>query len=109
MAHWDTVWTFKTANFTIVLEFGPEDDLDLSWDDDGSVADGLARGTLFAFVARVAVKHNGYTIGEDYLGNCIYNSERDFMGGGYFRDMVCCAIADARRNLANLPTLRKAA
>jgi hypothetical protein len=106
---WDTVWTFRTAQFDIILEFGPEYDLDLSWDENGSVADGLARGTLFAFVARVAVKHNGMTIGEDYLGECIYASERDFMRGGYFRDMVRCAIADARATLAKMPQLRTAA
>ena len=109
MAHWDTVWTFKTANFEVALEFGPDVDLDLSWDDDGSVADGLARGTLFAFVARVAVRHDGCTVGEDYLGGCIYATERDFMTGGYFRDMVRCAVADARRNLAKLPQLRAVA
>lgn len=106
---WDKVWTFKTQRFEIGLEFGPEHDLDLSWDDDGSVRDGLDRGTLFAFIARVYVKCDGATVGEDYLGNCIYANERDFMKGGYLRDMVRCAIADARRHLASRPKLRDAA
>ena len=105
---WDTVWTFNTKSFQVSLEFGPEYDLDLSFDDDGSIREQLERGTLFAFVARVAVKWNGATVGEDYLGGCIYATESDFMRYGYFRDMVRCAIADARRNLANVPKLRAA-
>lgn len=105
---WDTVWTFKTARFEVGLEFGPEDHLDLSWDDDGATRAGLESGALFAFVARIYVKLDGATIGEDYLGGCIYASESDFMRGGYFRDMVRCAVADARRTLANRPHVRAA-
>ena len=106
---WDKVWTFKTKRFEIGLELGPEHDPDLSWDDDNLIRDGLERGTLFAFVARVYVKCDGSTVGEDYLGNCIYANERGFVKDGYLRDMVRCAIADARRNLANRPKLRIAA
>jgi hypothetical protein len=55
------------------------------------------------------VKLDGATVGEDYLGGCVYATERDFMQCGYFRDMVRCAIADARRHLASRPQLRDAA
>ena len=106
---WDKVWTFKTQRFEVGLEFGPENDLYISWDDDGATRAGLANGTLMAFVARVYVKLDGATVGEDYLGNCVYATERDFMQGGYFRDMVRCAIAGARRHLASRPQLRDAA
>jgi len=105
---WDTVWKFKTARFEIGLEFGPDHDIDLSWDDDGTTREGLERGTLFAFTARVYVKLDGATIGEDYLGGCVYASERDFMRDGYFRDMVRCATAEARAHIANVPILRAA-
>lgn len=105
---WDKVWMFKTARFEVGLELGPEHDLDLSWDDDGFVRAGIEAGTLFAFVARVYVKLDGFTIGEDYLGGCVYASERDFMQCGYFRDMVSCAIADARATLVNTPNQRAA-
>jgi hypothetical protein len=106
---WDNAWTFKTKRFEIGLELGPENDLDLSFDDDGSIRDGLERGILLAFVARVYVKCDGSTIGEDYLGNCIYASESYFIKDNYFRDMVRCAIADARRHIASRPKLREAA
>ena len=106
---WDNVWTFKTQHFEVGLEFGPEDDLDPSFDEDGTVREGLENGTLLAFIARVYVKCDGSTVGEDYLGNCIYSSEREFMSDGYFRDMVRSAIADARRHIASRPKLREAA
>ena len=105
---WDTVWTFKTQRFEIGLEFGPENDLDLSWDNGGAARAGLESGALFAFVARVYVKLDGATVGEDYLGECIYASESDFMRDIYFRDMVRCAVADARRTLTNRPHVRAA-
>ena len=82
---WDKVWTFKTKRFEIGLELGPEHDPDLSWDDDNLIRDGLERGTLFAFVARVYVKCDGSTVGEDYLGNCIYANERGFVKDGYLK------------------------
>lgn len=97
---WDKVWTFKTARFEVGLEFGPEDDLDLSWDEDGSIRAGLESGKFFAFVARTYVKFEGATVGEDYLGGCIYASEREFMNDGYFRDMVRIAISEARKELS---------
>lgn len=97
---WDKVWTFKTARFEIGLEFGPDEHADLSWDDDGEVTRQLERGHLFLFTARTYVKFDGVTVGEDYLGGCIYKDEREFMRDGYFRDMVRVAVSEARRELA---------
>jgi len=106
---WENVWKFKTARFEIGLELGPEHDLDLSWDETGETVRRLENGTLFAFVARVYVKLNGATIGEDYLGGCIYETEHEFMRDGYFRDMVRAAIADARRWIKSAQLERAAA
>jgi len=105
---WDKVWTFKTARFEIGLEFGPDHDFSHMRCYDRTTREGLERGTLFAFTARVYVRLDGATIGEDYLGGCVYASERDFMRDGYFRDMVRCAIAEARAHIANVPILRAA-
>lgn len=113
----ETFWTFETARFRITLEALPEYDLDLSWDDDGSTREGLESGLYVAFVAKVAVYLDGQEVGADYLGGCIYESVeafRDHIGckakgyGSYFSDMVRQAIQEARRNLANRPTLRAA-
>lgn len=113
----ETIWTFKTDRFAVCFEVMPEDDLDLSWDDDGSVREGLESGHYVAFVARMAVYLDGREVAADYLGGCIYQNPeqfRDHIGckakgyGSYFSDMVREAIRQARRRLADIPTLRVA-
>jgi hypothetical protein len=101
--HGTSAWTFTTARITVDLELHDCDDLDLSWDEDGSVLDGLERGVFIAFDASVVVRLDGHEVGRDWLGQCIYRSADDFRyGGGYFPDMVREAIAEARRNIAKL-------
>lgn len=100
MDKWKTVWTFKTDHFCVKFEVTPDYDADLSFDETGEVADRINRGLFDCFVARIAVQFEGWTIGEDYLGACIYESPQDFIGDGYFRDMVRIAIDEARKEFA---------
>lgn len=101
MTYWENVWSRETANFVVEYDVAPEDDLDISWDDDGEVQAGLDSGKYVAFQARVRVRlKSGGTIGVDYLGNCIYESAKDFIkGSGYFLDMLATACAEARKSL----------
>lgn len=113
--HFEEVWRFDTARFSVVYEVGEECDLDLSWDDDGSTREGLENGSLVAFVARVRVLLDGREVSEDCLGGCIYRSALEFIDhrgskgkwGSYFRDMVANTTSDARKYLAGLPRLRE--
>lgn len=57
-----TIRTFKTENFTVIMDALPENDLDLSFDEDGSVAAGLESGKFIAFVARARVLFQGEEI-----------------------------------------------
>jgi len=101
---WENIWQFHTANFRIDYDVTEEDDLDLSWDEDGSARAGLESGKYVAFQARVAVWYDGDIIGSDYLGGCIYEKPEDFIDhrgskkqyGSYFSDMVSSAIKEAR-------------
>jgi hypothetical protein len=92
----------------VVLEFGPEHDDPsghfATGDDaaDAEICDQIANGTLIWFTARVSVRKAGVVLGEDYLGGCCYKHEQDFMEGGYYRDMIQCAIADAENTLARI-------
>jgi hypothetical protein len=92
----------KIGNIEIRLEAEPEYDLDLSWDDDGSIARGIEHGLYFAFCAKVSVLRKGKEISADYLGQCIYASLDDFAAGAnpkspdYCRDMMREALKSAR-------------
>ena len=114
MARYELIWSFDTANYRVEYCAAPDDDLDLSWDDDGSTAEGLESGKFCAFVARVQVLHRDTeaVLGEDYLGGCIYESPGDFIDhrgcradpsknyGSYFSDMVREAVRQSREHIA---------
>ena len=115
--HFDRVWTFDTARFSVALECAPEMDPDLSWDETGEVVEKLESGEWENFTFRVVVRCDGTEIAANYLGNSIYAHAaefRDHFGmnakghGSYFSDMVRESISDTRKALANMPQLRAA-
>jgi hypothetical protein len=75
-----TIREFETENFKVIVDAVEDYDTDLSWDDTGETREGLERGTLIAFTARVRViyKTTGEIVGRDSLGSCIYRSLEDF-------------------------------
>lgn len=121
-----TIRKFKTANFTVIMDALPEDDLDLSFDDDGSVAEKLDSGEFIAFVARARVLFQGEEVAVDYLGSCIYETLDAFMDhracgrqnreheaegragrcGSYFTDMIHTVCAEARKHIAELKAVK---
>ena len=119
----EQIWKFETKSFRVIFEVSPEDDLDLSWDETGETREKLDDGIYCAFVAHVKVVHKptGATLGEDYLGSCIYESPRDFMDhyglaaksradgcnyGSYFHDMVREAITAARKEAQTMKAIK---
>jgi hypothetical protein len=118
MTHWENIWSCETPQFRVAYDVAPDDDLDLSWDDDGSTREGLESGKYVAFIARVQVTHKdtGAELGADYLGGCIYESPEAFIDhrgikahpgvGSYFSDMVRSAVAQARVNLAKIGNIK---
>jgi hypothetical protein len=100
MSTWENVWTRSTPRFTISLDVTDEDmDPADSFEFDEHIE--FAReGGWHWFAARVRVLWDHDVIGEDYLGGCSYHSLEDFTApGGYFRDMIASACADARRTV----------
>jgi hypothetical protein len=69
---------FRTPNFTVRVTAEEDNYLDLSFDDDGSVREGLNSGELIAFCAKAAVYCQGTELATDYLGGCIYRSIAEF-------------------------------
>lgn len=72
---------FETENFKVIVEALPEYDPDLPFDETGDTARDIDRGALVLFCAHAYVIHkpSGYTLADDYLGNCIYKSYSEFM------------------------------
>ena len=124
-----TVWSFKTAQFTVALEIVPEEigPADAIESEDGRwawYAQAALNGDVDWFCAIVTVYHNGHAIGSDSLGACAYSDVREFYESHrdrnpmnrncslmraengqnvsichYFPDMIRQAIADARKTL----------
>lgn len=109
-----TLWTFRTRNFSIRLSCEAESCPDLSWADQETL-DNLESGTWgnYTFAVHVFGPH-GEELGADYLGNSIYADPADFRDhigargawGSYFIDMVRNAIEQARDNLGALSAIR---
>lgn len=119
---------FQTPNFRVIVDALPDDNMDLSWDDDGSTREGIESGKYVAFCARARVIHRatGAELASDYLGGCVYESLEAFADhiacgrynrelaakgdtarcGSYFTDMVHTVIREAREQLATMQTVR---
>lgn len=115
MNAFETIWSFRTAQFRVTVDAGEDFDLDLSWDDDGSVRAGLESGKLTSFMVRARCVHvpSGAET-EDFLGGCIHESVSDFRDhvginekgrrdgcnyGSYFSDMVRTVTGEMRDKL----------
>ena len=121
-----TIRTFTTANFKVIVDAVEECSPDLSWDEDGSVQEGINSGKFILFCARARVLMGGHELASDYLGNCIYESIESFEDhrecakqnreyaakgdagrcGSYFADMVHNVIEQARGELAAIHNIK---
>lgn len=115
MTYWETVHNETREGFEIELAFCPEDthpDDSFDWSVCGDREETLQKidsGLLLWVSARVRVSVTrpdgcSVVIGEDYLGGCLYESVSDFLGCGYYDDMVSMAIENARDFIDSLKT-----
>ena len=116
----ETIREFRTRHFTVQVDAVHDPDLDLTFDEDGSVLEKLDSGELMGFAVCVRVLHDQLgELGRGYLGGCIYESPAAFQDhracgrynrelaergevarcGSYFTDMIRGAIDEARENL----------
>ena len=124
----EKIYKFKTPRFTVGVRAFEDNDVDLSFDEDGSIAQQLNDGGLVAFQVQARVLFTGgfgspIELGEDGLGGCIYESPkafRDHLGVrqyeralsadhcrpihvcSYFSSMVREAIRQARENMGRI-------
>jgi hypothetical protein len=124
----EKIYKFNTPNFTVEVRALEDTDIDLSFDDDGTMAERLDDGSMVAFQVEARVMFTGgfgapIELGADYLGGCIYESPkafRDHLGVrqyeralsadhcrpihvcSYFSSMVREAIRQARENMGRI-------
>lgn len=110
------IYQFNTRNFTVKVETIEERFPDLSFDESGEICAQIESGELEVFTVHTSVHCNGMLVGEDYLGNNIYKTPKDFRDhvgmrkrghGSYFSDMIREACLQARRTINSMPALRK--
>lgn len=121
-----TIRKFNTARFTVIVDAIEDYDVDLSFDDTGEVLKKLESGELVSFTARARVLLDGNEIASDYLGGCIYSDLQEFQDhrqcaaqnrkfaesgqscrcGSYFADMVSNVIAEARKSLLSMQSVK---
>jgi hypothetical protein len=130
--YFETVWTFKTARFTVALELSEcQDDPADSFDDQRDV-DAIRNGLVEWFDAQVSVYLDKQCVGSDSLGGCSYTTMNEFWTAHrdpdplnrnssimraakgdnvcichYFPSMVQQALTAARKNICNMPQLRR--
>ena len=109
------MYEFKTKNFSIVMHAEEDYDIDLSFDEDGSVRKGLETGEFIAFGVVCTVYYRGMEVGQDSLWGCIYRNLEEFRDhfgckpkgyGSYFSDMIRESIREARKTINTLQTIR---
>jgi hypothetical protein len=120
-----TIRTFNTKNFSVVVEAIEDYDIDLSFDETGEVMEKLESGEFTGFAVRARVVHHGVDIAEDYLGGCIYADIKDFedhrlcgaetrklrasgsnaVCGSYFADMVKSVCKQARQEIKKMQSI----
>lgn len=107
-----TIYTFNTKHFTIRMSCDYDQDCDTSFDETGETAEKINSGEWGAYVFHAEVIHRatGAVLGEDYLGNPIYEDPRQFRDhvgaqgrwGSYFKDMISSACSEARKALQSM-------
>ena len=120
-----TIRTFKTANFSVIVDALEDFDTDLSFDDTGEVREKLESGEFMAFTARARCYYQGTELASDYLGGSIYSDFEDFADhracgkqnreyaakgergrcGSYFADMVKTVISKAREEVKRIQAI----
>lgn len=127
----DVIYSFKTANLSVMAYAEPEDTDPADLFDFQEDIDAINNGDVEYFQVTVEITHNhtGGELGSDYLGGCSYNSTDEFVDSHrdrnpmnrncsvyrakhpnsvichYFPSMIRQACDEARDNLRKLRNL----
>jgi len=118
MYDYETLWSFKTARFEVILDCTVDDDFDRD-DFDAATLAGMEAGRYTAFAFRVRVLRDEQVLAVEHLGGSVYDNPHEFaehhrdpnpahrntlerrerglpVYGCYFPDMVKTCLDEAR-------------
>lgn len=100
---WDLIHAETREGFDIRYYAAAEDEQpEGHFDDGGETARLIREGRYDWFVAKVTASKAGVELADDHLGGCCYETAGDFVGPGYYEDMVGIVIERARAKLGEL-------
>ena len=107
MRYYDTLAEYEREGFKIIVDksyedLNPRDCFDESCTDIEEIIKDIDRGHLDWFMLRVRALVDGHELGSAYLGGMLYEDPTECLTDGSAEDMICEAIAEARKEAQRL-------
>jgi hypothetical protein len=107
MRYYDTLATYEREGFEIIVDktyedLNPRDQFDESVSDIEEIIKDIDRGHLDWFMLRVRALVDGHELGSAYLGGMLYEDPRECLTDGSAEDMICEAVAEAKKEARRL-------
>jgi hypothetical protein len=107
MRYYDTLATYEREGFEIIVDksyedLNPRDCFDDTVTDIDEIIKDIDRGHLDWFMLRVRALVDGHELSSAYLGGMLYEDPKECLTDGSAEDMICEAIAEARKEAQRL-------
>ena len=107
MRYYDELARYEREGFEIIVDksyedLNPRDCFDDTVTDIDEIIKDIDRGHLDWFMLRVRALVDGHELGSAYLGGMLYEDPSECLTDGSAEDMICEAIAEAKREALRL-------
>jgi len=107
MRYYDTLAVLQRDGFEIIVDktwedLNPRDQFDDTVTDIEEIIKDIDRGHLDWFMLRVRALVDGHELGSAYLGGMLYEDPKECLTDGSAEDMICEAVAEAKREAQRL-------
>jgi len=107
MRYYDELTRYEREGFEIIVDksyedLNPRDCFDDTVTDIDEIIKDIDRGHLDWFMLRVRALVDGHELGSSYLGGMLYEDPTECLTDGSAEDMICEAVAEAKREAQRL-------
>ena len=107
MRYYDELARYEREGFEIIVDksyedLNPRDCFDDTVTDIDEIIKDIDRGHLDWFMLRVRALVDGHELGSAYLGGMLYEDPKECLTDGSAEDMICEAIAEAKKEALRL-------